>query len=103
MALHFTREEFADRQRRTRAEMAKAGLEGLLIFRQESMYLTGYDTSGYSMFQGRILQDGELRIDNRCQRLVGNLDPTQCVFSQIPAFGKNGDDRLTDIAHLAAR
>ena len=38
MALHFTREEFADRQRRTRAEMAKAGLEGLLIFRQESMY-----------------------------------------------------------------
>ena len=44
MALHFTREEFADRQRRTRAEMAKAGLEGLLIFRQESMYyLTGYD------------------------------------------------------------
>jgi Xaa-Pro dipeptidase len=50
MALHFTREEFADRQRRTRAEMAKAGLEGLLIFRQESMYyLTGYDTSGYSM------------------------------------------------------
>ena len=32
-------------------EMAKAGLDGLLIFRQESMYwLTGYDTSGYSMF-----------------------------------------------------
>jgi len=45
MALHFTREEFADRQTRTRAEMAKAGLDGLLIFRQESMYwLTGYDT-----------------------------------------------------------
>ena len=34
MALHFTREEFAARQRRTRAELAKAGLDGLLIFRQ---------------------------------------------------------------------
>jgi len=36
MALHFTREEFADRQRRTRAEMAKAGLDGLLIFRKRA-------------------------------------------------------------------
>jgi len=67
MALHFTREEFADRQRRTRAEMAKAGLEGLLIFRQESMYyLTGYDTSGYSMFQGMYLgADGALALLTR--------------------------------------
>ena len=52
MALHFTREEFAARRRRVCAEMVKAGFEGLLLFRQESMYwLTGYDTSGYSMFQ----------------------------------------------------
>jgi Xaa-Pro dipeptidase len=36
MALHFTRDEFATRQRRACAEMAKAGLDGLLIFRQES-------------------------------------------------------------------
>jgi Xaa-Pro dipeptidase len=56
MALHFTRDEFAARQRRACEEMAKAGLDGLLIFRQESMYyLTGYDTSGYSMFQGMYL------------------------------------------------
>jgi Xaa-Pro dipeptidase len=56
MALHFTREEFADRRRRACEEMATAGLDGLLIFRQESRYwLTGYDTSGYSMFQGMYL------------------------------------------------
>ena len=62
MALHFAREEFAERQKRACAEMAKAGLDGLLIFRQESMYyLTGYDTSGYSMFQGMYLgADGAL-------------------------------------------
>ena len=67
MALHFTREEFMARRRRTCEEMAKAGLDGLLIFRQESMYwLTGYDTSGYSMFQGTYLgADGALALLTR--------------------------------------
>jgi Xaa-Pro dipeptidase len=81
MALHFTREEFADRQRRTRVEMAKAGLDGLLIFRQESMYwLTGYDTSGYSMFQGMYLgADAALALltrsaDQRQARLTSVID-----------------------------
>lgn len=51
--LHFTAAEFARRQRKIRARMAAAGLDGLLLFKQESMYwLTGYDTSGYVMFQG---------------------------------------------------
>ena len=54
--LHFTREEFAERRARACEAMRKTGLYGLLIFRQESMYwLTGYDTSGYSMFQGMYL------------------------------------------------
>src|SRR5215469_9080201 len=67
MALHFTRDEFAARRQRTCAELAKAGLDGLLIFRQESMYwLTGYDTSGYSMFQGMYLgADGALALLTR--------------------------------------
>jgi Xaa-Pro dipeptidase len=67
MALHFTREEFAARQQRAREAMAKAGLYGLLIFRQESMYyLTGYDTSGYSMFQAMYLgADGALALLTR--------------------------------------
>lgn len=57
MALHFSRDEFAARRQRACAEMGKAGLDGLLLFRQESMYwLTGYDTSGYSMFQGLYLR-----------------------------------------------
>ena len=35
--------------------MAEAQLDGLILFRQESMfYLTGYDTSGYSMFLSLI-------------------------------------------------
>ena len=67
MALHFTKEELAARRRRACEEMARQGLDGLVIFRQESMYyLTGYDTSGYSMFQGMYLgADGKLALCTR--------------------------------------
>src|SRR6201997_2069921 len=81
MALHFTGDEFAARRRRACAEMTKTGLYGLLIFRQESMYyLTGYDTSGYSMFQGMYLgADGALALltrsaDQRQARLTSVIE-----------------------------
>ena len=81
MALHFTHEEFAARQKRACAQMAKAKLDGLLIFRQESMYyLTGYDTSGYSMFQGMYLgAEGALALltrsaDKRQSRLTSVIE-----------------------------
>ena len=52
MPLHFSEAELADRRARTCAAMADAGLDGLLCFRQESMFwLTGYDTFGYVFFQ----------------------------------------------------
>jgi Xaa-Pro dipeptidase len=81
MALHFTREEFAARQQHACREMVRAGLDGLLLFRQESMYyLTGYDTSGYSMFQGMYLGvDGGLALltrsaDQRQSRLTSVIE-----------------------------
>jgi Xaa-Pro dipeptidase len=50
--LHFTREELAGRRARACAALGARGLDGLLCFRQESMfYLTGYDTFGYVFFQ----------------------------------------------------
>jgi Xaa-Pro aminopeptidase len=52
MALHFTREEYAHRRKRTIDGLVKRDLDGLLMFRQESMYyLTGYDSFGYVFFQ----------------------------------------------------
>ncbi len=62
MALHFTEQELASRRDRVVARLQAAGLAGLLIFRQESMYyLTGYDTTGYSQFQCLYLgADGRL-------------------------------------------
>jgi Xaa-Pro dipeptidase len=67
MALHFSREELAERRAVTIAAMEKAGLDGLLMFRQESMYyLTGYDTFGFVFFQCLYLgTDGRLMLLTR--------------------------------------
>src|SRR5882757_9746990 len=52
MALHFSAAELAGRRERAIAPLQARGLDGLLMFRQESMYyLTGYDTFGYVFFQ----------------------------------------------------
>jgi Xaa-Pro dipeptidase len=61
MAIHFATEELAARRKAVAAELADRGLEGLLMFRQESMYyLTGYDTFGYVFFQCLYMRaDGE--------------------------------------------
>lgn len=52
MSLHFSKEEFNQRTSAVVAELRHRGLDGILLFRQESMYyLTGYDTFGYCFFQ----------------------------------------------------
>ncbi len=67
MALHFETAELAERRSRAGAAMAEAGLDGLLCFRQESMfYLTGYDTFGYVFFQCLVLgADGRMALLTR--------------------------------------
>jgi Xaa-Pro dipeptidase len=72
MALHFTREELAGRRARAAAALAARGLDGLLCFRQESMYwLTGYDTFGYVYFQCLYLgADGRLMLLTRAPDLL---------------------------------
>ena len=56
VSLRFQPEEHASRLAATRAELARRGLDALLVFAQEShYYLTGYDTSGYVFFQTGII------------------------------------------------
>tara|TARA_B100000378_G_scaffold192142_1_gene156277 strand:+ start:249 stop:683 length:435 start_codon:yes stop_codon:yes gene_type:complete len=56
VAIHFTKEEFLERKSEVIKEIKKHNLDGLLMFRQESMYwLTGYDTFGYVYFQCLVL------------------------------------------------
>src|SRR3989304_6115105 len=71
MAVHFPIEELAERRRRTCAEMTRQGLDGLLLFRQESLYyLTGYDTFGYVFFQCLYLgADGRMTLLTRAPDL----------------------------------
>ncbi|MCK5275694.1 MAG: aminopeptidase P family protein [Alphaproteobacteria bacterium] len=71
MHIHFTEEELADRRRRACEAMQHDGLDGLLVFRQESMYwLTGYDTFGFVWFQCLYLgADGEMFLLTRAPDL----------------------------------
>ncbi|MCP4353090.1 MAG: aminopeptidase P family protein [Desulfobacterales bacterium] len=71
MILHFTKEEFAGRREQAIALMAEQKLDGLLMFRQESMYyLTGYDSFGYVFFQCLYLgADGSMTLLTRAPDL----------------------------------
>ncbi len=71
MPLHFSEAELTARRDATIAELARRGLDGLLIFRQESMfYLTGYDTFGFCFFQCLYLgADGSLVLLTRAPDL----------------------------------
>ncbi len=71
MAIHFSPEELAARRAASCAALTARGLDGLLIFRQESMYyLTGYDTFGYCFFQCLYLgADGRFALLTRAPDL----------------------------------
>ena len=71
MALHFTEAELEERRRRACRDMAARDLDGLLIFRQESLYyLTGFDTFGYVYFQCLYLgADGTMTLLTRAPDL----------------------------------
>ena len=49
--VHFSREEFSQRQQKTRARLEELGLDGILLFKIEDMYwLTGYESDGFCIF-----------------------------------------------------
>ena len=48
---HFSREEFSQRQQKTRKHLQNLELDGLLLFKIEDMYwLTGYESDGFCIF-----------------------------------------------------
>jgi len=109
MAIHFSEQELRERQERTCAALAEQGLDGLLMFRQESMYyLTGYDTFGYVFFQCLYLTaDGRMALltrapdlrqaehtsviaDIRIWRDTENADPAKILRDMVAEFGGQG-------------
>ena len=71
MSLPFNREEFETRRRLALEALRERQLDGILLFKQESMYwLTGYDTFGYCFFQCLVLRaDGDLVLLTRAPDL----------------------------------
>jgi Xaa-Pro dipeptidase len=67
VALHFERAEYDRRLTAAGRALIARGLDGLLMFQQESMYyLTGYDTIGFCFFQCLYLgADGKLALLTR--------------------------------------
>lgn len=67
MALHFEKSEYQRRVDAVRAALDSNGLDGILMFAQESMYyLTGYDTFGFCFFQCLYLgADGKIALLTR--------------------------------------
>ena len=99
--IHFSEDELAARRAKACAAMIQDGLDGLLIFRQESMYyLTGYDTFGFVFFQCLYLSaDGKMTLLTRAP------DFRQAQFTSIiddirvwrDASGANPVDDLKSI------
>lgn len=101
MALHFTEAELADRRARTCALMADRGLDGLLVFRQESMFwLTGYDTFGYVYFQCLYLgADGRMTLFTRAPdlRQARHTSVIEDIRVWVDKEGATPGDQLCDI------
>lgn len=101
MALHFSREELAERRARACAAMVARGLDGLLMFRQESMYyLTGYDTFGYCFFQCLYMgADGRLTLLTRAPdlRQARHTSVVEDIRIWVDEAGRNPAEELRAI------
>ncbi len=93
MVLHFTLEEYGDRRQRTIDRLVERNLDGLLMFRQESMYyLTGYDSFGYVFFQCLYLgTDGRLVLLTRAPDLRQARHTSVIEDIRIWVDGPNAD------------
>ena len=78
---HFSREEFSQRQQKTRKHLQKLELDGLLLFKIEDMYwLTGYESDGFCIFTqvNYTMESLFLLVFNTTQHL-----PSKLKFSLI--------------------
>ena len=101
MTIHFTKEEFSERKSKVIQVLKKQGLDGLLMFRQESMYwLTGYDTFGYVYFQCLVLTiKGELILLTRAPdlRQAQNTSIIKAIQIWMDKDNANPADELKNI------
>ena len=101
MSIHFTTNEFKERQSKVIKELKKQGLDALLMFKQESMYwLTGYDTFGFVFFQCLILTaKGNLILLTRAPdlRQAQNTSIIKDIRIWVDKDNSNPSDQLKNI------
>ena len=102
MPLHFPPDELAERRQRTIDAMAARGLDGLLMFRQESMYyLTGYDGFGYVFFQCLYMgADGALTLLTRAPDRSVALYTSMIEDVRVWVDAPDADPARTDLLSI---
>ncbi|MGI9315798.1 MAG: M24 family metallopeptidase [bacterium] len=100
MPIHFSESELLHRRQRVIETLSRQGLEGLLMFKQESMYyLTGYDTFGYCFFQCLYLgADGRYFLLTRAPdlRQAQHTSDIEDIRIWVDRAGANPADDLVD-------
>ncbi len=101
MSLHFSAEELQSRRDAVCRSLRERGLDGLLMFRQESMYyLTGYDTFGYCFFQCLVMNtDGRTTLLTRAPdlRQAEHTSDIRDIRIWIDAPGANPAEQLRPV------
>jgi Xaa-Pro dipeptidase len=103
MPIHFETSEFTARQALATHAVADAGLDGIILFAPEShLWLCGYDTFGFAMFQAMVLSaEGDLHLltrlpDLRQARHTSTLSDAQIhIWPQYE--GSNPGAHLADL------
>src|SRR4029079_15721112 len=108
MALHFDRSEYKARIGKVRRALEAEGLDGLLMFQQESMYyLTGYDTFGFCFYQCLYLSaDGKIALLTRAPdlRQAQHTSIIEDIRIWTDAAGAKPAEQLRDmLSSLGAR
>ena len=103
MPIHFERPEFDARQARATAALREAGLDAILLFAPEShLWLTGYDTFGFAMFQTMVLSaNGDIHLMTRIPDLRQARHTSTLAEDQITIWpeheGSNPAAHLKDL------
>jgi ectoine hydrolase len=89
--LNFTRDEYAERLRKTRAAMAERGIDTLFVSDPSNMaWLTGYDGWSFYVHQGVVVPpDGEPIWWGRLQDVQGGLRTTYMKPANIVGYPDN--------------
>ncbi|MBT8412101.1 MAG: Xaa-Pro peptidase family protein [Octadecabacter sp.] len=105
MTLHFDAPEYAARQARATTAVQDTGLDALLMFAPEShLWLTGYDTFGFAMFQAMVLTSkGDIHLLTRMPDLRQAQYTSTLPDDHIHVWSEyQGCDPAQDLARLLA-